>query len=346
MRGRTRLCTAASIAALAALAACSSTQTSMTAPTADKCQVSATSTPSAFAASGGQGSLNITTARDCTWAITTEASWVAISGTRDGQGEASVAYTVSPNPVPSARSAMVMIGSQGVPVNQAAAPCTFTLNHGGDAIGSAGGRLSVDVATIAGCAWTAASDSAWITITSGQSGAASATVALSVAPNAGAARVGRVNIGGQNYTVNQDAVPVAPPPAAPAPNPPAPSPAPTPTPAPSPTPTPAPAPTPGPTPSPKPSPTPAPPPQPAPKPAPPPPADTVNFDGDVAGLSGRCPSTTFTVDGQSIVTDGSTDFKKSECGDLRNGRGVSGKGTTQPDGSVKATQIQVDKHDR
>ena len=42
-----------------------------------------------------------------------------------------------------------------------------------------------------------------------QSGAASATVALSVAPNAGAARVGHVNVGGQNYTINQDAAPVA-----------------------------------------------------------------------------------------------------------------------------------------
>ena len=333
---------AASIAALAAVAACSSTQTSMTAPTADKCQVSASSSPSAFAAGGGQGSLNITTARDCTWSITTEAAWVSIPGEKGGQGEASVAYSVAANPAPAARSAMVMIGSQGVPVNQAAAPCVFTLSRPGDAIGSGGGRLSLDVATLTGCSWNAASDAGWITIVSGQNGAASAAVVLAIASNGGAARVGHLNVGGQIYTVNQDAAPVAPAPPAPAPNPPAPTPAPTPTPAPAPSPAPSPSPSPAPAPQPQPAPKPAP----APTPPPSPGGTTVTFDGAIAGLSGRCPATTFTAGGTSVVTDPSTDFKKSGCGDLRDGRGVSGKGIAQADGSVKATQIQVDKHDR
>jgi hypothetical protein len=357
MRGRIRVCAAASVAVLAALVACSSTQTSMTAPTADKCQVSASSTPSAFTASGGQGSLTITTARDCTWSITSEASWVSIGGERGGQGEASIAYTVAPNPAPAARAAMVMVGSQGVSVSQAAAPCVFTLNRGGDAIGSAGGRMAVDIATLTGCAWTAVSDSAWITVTSSQSGAASATVALSVAANTGPSRVGHVNIGGQNYTVNQDAAPVAPPPPTPAPNPPAPSPAPAPSPSPTPAPTPAPAPAPSPAPtpapapapSPAPSPAPAPQPQPTPKPTPaPPPAPApgggaVSFAGQISGLSGKCPSVSFRVNGTTVVADKETKFKASACADLRNGRDVSGEGTRQADGRVMATQVQVDK---
>jgi outer membrane biosynthesis protein TonB len=369
MRCRNRACAAAAIAALAAVAACSSTQTSMTAPTADKCQVGASSSPSAFSAAGGQGSLNITTARDCTWSITTEASWVSISGEHGGQGEASVAYTVAPNPAPAARSAMVTIGSQGVPLNQAAAPCVFALSRPGDAIGAAGGRLSVDVATLTGCAWTAVSDAGWLTVTSGQNGAASATVALAAASNAGAARVAHLNVGGQNYTVNQAAAPIAPPAPVPAPNPPAPTPAPapapapspspvpaptpvpapspSPTPAPTPSPAPAPAPTPAPAPSPEPDPAPPPHPQPTPPPAPPPPrgGKTVSFGGAIGNLSGACPNVTFSVDGTAVVTDKGTKFKFAACDELRNGRGVTGEGTTQSDGSVKATQIEADKHE-
>src|SRR5205814_10392049 len=75
------------IGSSAALAiACTKTDTSVTAPTAERCSVSATSAPSAFAAAGGQGTVTIVTARDCTWSVATDASWVAIAGERSGQG--------------------------------------------------------------------------------------------------------------------------------------------------------------------------------------------------------------------------------------------------------------------
>src|SRR3954462_5131242 len=158
--------------ALVSLAACSSTQTSINAPTADKCQVSASSSPSAFAAGGGQGSLAITTARDCTWSISTAAGWLTIGGERSGQGEASIPYAVAPNPVPSPRSATLVVGAQSLAVNQAAAACQFSLNRASDKIASTGGRLSVNVVTLTGCAWNAASDAPWISISAGQNGTA------------------------------------------------------------------------------------------------------------------------------------------------------------------------------
>src|SRR3954467_12654613 len=281
---------AVALVALVSLAACSSTQTSLSAPSADKCQVSASSSPSAFAAGGGQGSLAITTARDCTWSISTAAGWLTIGGERSGQGEASIPYAVAPNPVPSPRSATLVVGAQSLAVNQAAGPCQFSLSRGSDTIVAAGGRLSVAVTTLTGCAWNATSDAAWISISSGQSGTTSGTVVVTVAANTAVVRVGHVNIGGQTYTINQQGVPV-----------PAPSPAPSPSPAP--------APTPHPTPSP--SPTPAPSPAPPPSPPPPPPAPrTVEFGGMVSDLGGRCPSVTFTVGDTPAATDESTSKKK------------------------------------
>jgi hypothetical protein len=313
-----------SVLALACLAfACSSTQTSLSAPTDNKCQVTASSAPSAFTATGGSGSLTITTSRDCTWSITTEAAWISIPGDHGGQGEASVAYSVAPNGVPSARSATVVVASQSLTLSQAAAPCQFSLSRGGDAIGYGGGRLSVDLTTLTGCAWTASSGDGWISVVSGQTGNASGSVGVSVSANTGGARVGHVTIGGQTYTVTQDgAPPPSPPP--PPPPPPAPTPQPTPAPAPSPSPT----------------------PPPAPKPTPPPtPPRIVDFQGLVFNLSGNCPNVRFTAGSAVIVADDSTDFHKSKCRDLQNGRMASGKGIVQPNGTIKATQIETDKKD-
>jgi hypothetical protein len=308
---------------------CSKTTTSLTAPTtptADKCQISVSNAPTSFSASGGQGSLTIATSRDCTWSIKTEATWVSIAADSGGQGEASIPYTVAPNPVPSSRAGAIIVDTQSIAISQAAAPCVYTLNRTGEAVAAAGGRLAVDVTTISGCGWTATSAANWIVVSSGQSGNAGGTVGLDVALNVGPARVGEVNIAGQRYAVTQAAAPPPAPDPVPSPSPPAPSPTPAPTPSPSPVP--APAPTPAPT-----------PPPPAPAPAP----QNVDFEGSVSSLSGSCPNVTITVRGMTIVLDRSTDFSRSDCDDLRRGRDVTGSGVTQPNGTIKATDIRVFK---
>jgi hypothetical protein len=185
----------------------------------DRCQITASTSPSSFTASGGSGTLTLTTTRDCTWTVTSNASWVSIVGPASGQGQAAVQYTVAANTVPSPRSGAVVVGSDQVAISQAAAPCSFSLSRSGDSIGAAGGRLSVDVTALSGCAWTATSNASWISIVGGQSGNASGTVQLSVAANTGAARTGQVSVGGQGYSVSQAAAAPTPPPPPPQPPP-------------------------------------------------------------------------------------------------------------------------------
>src|SRR6185295_4540020 len=110
-----------------------------------------------------------------------------------------------------------------------------------------------------------------------------------------------------------------------------------------PAPAPAPAPTPAPAPAPPPTPAPTPPPAPAPAPVPPPPPQPkkVDFEGSVSSVSGVCPNVTISVRGMTIVVDGSTDFKKGDCRDLRQGRDIEGSGTPQSNGTIKATEIRV-----
>jgi hypothetical protein len=308
---------ALALAGAAAFLACSKTTTSLTAPSADKCQVSVSSAPSSFAATGGQGSLTIATERDCTWSIKTEASWLSIGATSGGQGEASIPYTVAPNPVPAARSGAIVVGASSVSVSQAPAPCNFTLSRPAETVGSGGGILSIGVTTIGGCTWSAASTANWIAVSSGSTGNGPGTVGLAVAPNTGGSRSGQVRIAEQLHTVTQSAAP---------PSDPAPAPMPTPTPAP--TPVPAPAPTPAPTPTPTPTPA---------------PAEEREFSGEVSNIFGSCPNIAFGVHGVVVFTDSSTDYSRGKCTDVKRGRDISGSGQVQPNGSIKATRIRINK---
>ena len=287
---------------LSALAlACTKTDTSVTAPTTERCSISATSSPSTFAPGGGQGSLTIVAARDCTWSVTTDASWVSIGGDRSGQGGATVRYDVAANPVPASRSTSLVIGSARVAVSQAAAACVFTLSRSTSSIGSAGGQLSVGVTTLTGCRWTATSADSWIAIASGGSGEASGTVGLSVAANTGGVRVGRVNVAGQNYTVSQDAAPARPP-----------------------------------MPTPPPAPTPPPPPPPAPTPG-----QQRDFEGTVSNVSGTCPTLSFTAGSDRVKTTSSTRFDNISCSDVARGGGtVKGEGVTDSSGAIVATRVE------
>ena len=65
------------------------------------------------------------------------------------------------------------------------------------------GAEQVAVATAPGCAWTAASESAFLSVTSGAMGSGPAAVRYTVAANAGAPRTGALMVAGQRVTVYQ-----------------------------------------------------------------------------------------------------------------------------------------------
>jgi hypothetical protein len=69
-----------------------------------------------------------------------------------------------------------------------------------------GGTGTVAVSASAGCAWTARSSVAWVTVASGTSGVGNGRVAFSVAANPGGARTGAISIAGHTFTVTQAAL--------------------------------------------------------------------------------------------------------------------------------------------
>ena len=219
------------VVAAAATPGCTESTTSVAQPSSSKCQITATNQPASYPSAGGRGSVSIGATRDCGWTINSNASWIAIAGDRSGSGDAVVNYTVSENSVPSARSATLAVDAVQLPVSQAAAPCTYAIAPAEASINAAAGALSVGVTTVSGCAWTAASNAPWLTITNVASGNASATVAVAVAANSGAARDGTLTIAGKTFIARQAASgspgpPPPPPPSPPNPPPPPPSPSP------------------------------------------------------------------------------------------------------------------------
>jgi hypothetical protein len=90
------------------------------------------------------------------------------------------------------------------------AACTYQLSGTSQNFVAAGGAGTVNVTTTAGCAWTAVSNSGFVTVVTGANGNGNGTVTFSVAANAGAARNGTITIAGQTFTVTQDALPPLP----------------------------------------------------------------------------------------------------------------------------------------
>ena len=83
--------------------------------------------------------------------------------------------------------------------------CNYSLSSASQNIPATAGIGSVNVIAASGCAWTAASNAAWVTVTSGASGNGNGTVNFSVAANTGAGRTGTITAAGQTFTINQAA---------------------------------------------------------------------------------------------------------------------------------------------
>src|SRR5688572_8224296 len=183
------------------------TQLSPGAPVPPPCAYTINPTSANVAGEGGPGTATVTAAANCTWTAAGGVTWITVTSGASGNGNGSVAYTVAANSG-SARSGSLTIAGQTLTISQAAVvpACTYTINPPTANVGASGGAgPSVTVTTAGGCAWTAASNDQWITVTSGANGNGNGTVGYAVAANTGAARNATLTIAGHTFTVTQAA---------------------------------------------------------------------------------------------------------------------------------------------
>lgn len=191
-------------ALLAAFACGSSSQTSLAPSSGVRCAVQGQAETTTFSADGGSSTLRISTDRECTWSVQSEASWVAFAGEARGQGEGTVPFTIAPNGDPAGRSGAVSVNDQRMQISQAGRPCELRLSSTQESVTASGGQQTVHVdASSSQCTWSAATDVPWISILEGTEGAGDGAVVFQVAPLTGPTRTGTLTIAGQGVTIQQ-----------------------------------------------------------------------------------------------------------------------------------------------
>lgn len=91
------------------------------------------------------------------------------------------------------------------PTEPSPTPCSYTLSTSSLSFGAGGGPGSVNVTTASHCTWAAASDRAWMSITSGATGTGNGVVNVSLTPNPSeTARTGTLTIAGQAVSVQEE----------------------------------------------------------------------------------------------------------------------------------------------
>ena len=158
-------------------------------------------------ASGGDGSVAVTSAGGCGWAAVSNAPWIEITSQPISTGNGQVTYLVRDNPGPAPRTGTITIANKLFTITQegqSSPACTFAISPQFAAFNLPGGPGSITVTTQAGCAWQAESNSSWITLTSPCCGAGNGQVSYIVAPNTtGSARNGVITIAGKKFNVKQ-----------------------------------------------------------------------------------------------------------------------------------------------
>ncbi len=197
-----------SIALLHACTTSSSTSLNPNAPGTARCGVTATAQPPSVGAPGGSGSVLVSTNRECAWEASSGSDWLSLGPTRAGQGDGRVTWVAAANAIASERRGAIDVNGTRVEIAQAAAACAFALDRLRTSVDAPGGRHDVVVTAPAGCAWSARTDAAWLSIVSGASGTGGGTVAIQVAANPSAQpRSGTLTIAGLTYTVDQAGMP-------------------------------------------------------------------------------------------------------------------------------------------
>ena len=199
-----RLTSLAWVAALALVAAaCGSSSTTSSGPTPVKCQVSLSLPLSTVDATGGTGTLNVSTSAECAWSAASSVSWISGLTPASGQGQGQVQFQVAPNPGPSPRQGDITLNGVTARLSQMGVGCRIELDPRSRSFEAGAATGTVAVTTAAGCPWTATSNDPWLAVTAGGSGSANGTVTYSVASNNGAARAGTISIGDQTFVVTQ-----------------------------------------------------------------------------------------------------------------------------------------------
>lgn len=174
------------------------------------CSFAISPTSQSVAAGGGSGTVTVTAGSGCAWTAVRNALWLSVTAGASGTGGGSVTFSAAANTGTTTRTGTLTIAGKTFTVTQPGVACTFSITPVSVLVGSRGlASGTVTVTSQAGCAWTSASNVAWITVTGSGSGNGTATYV--VAENTGTvSRTGTLTVAGKTFTVQQGVKPRSP----------------------------------------------------------------------------------------------------------------------------------------
>jgi hypothetical protein len=160
-----------------------------------------------FGASGGEGSIAVTSPGSCNWAAVSNDGWIQITSIPAGSGNGRVNYLVRDNLGSTPRTGTISVANLTFTVTQEGPPalsCAYSISPQFATFNTSGGTGSVNLTTGAACAWKAESNKPWLVVTSPCCAIGSGSVSYRVDPNpTGIGRSGVITIGGQKFNVKQ-----------------------------------------------------------------------------------------------------------------------------------------------
>ena len=176
------------------------------------CAITLPQPSASIGVSGGSGTFPVQA--NCTWSASSNSGWITVPNNTGGTTNGTVSYTVAANACAPQRIGPVSVtsftASQQFQISQAGSPGNFATSPTSVTVPAAGvtGGI-IDVATGAGCQWTATVDASWITVLAGKSGSGNGGIGYSVPANSGPQRTGHITgqPGPWVVTVTQQALP-------------------------------------------------------------------------------------------------------------------------------------------
>lgn len=167
------------------------------------CAFQLSSPGASFDSGGGSTTVSVATAAGCNWSAVSPDSWAQVVSGGTGTGPGSVNISTSANSS-GARSTILVIGGQNFVISQSGAGCSAALQAPSAKFGASSAQSTVELTT--NCAWTAASNVPWVSISGATTGTGNATITFAVAQNSLATgRAGSLTIAGLIFAVRQSA---------------------------------------------------------------------------------------------------------------------------------------------
>lgn len=160
---------------------------------------------SEFGKDAATGTFSVSAPNDCAWTSTSTASWLLVSS-GNGSGNGTVSYEVARNLDVVARTATITVANKAFTVRQSGdiGGCQYSVAPVDLSSCMSAGSVTANVITQAGCSWTVAPSSSWITLPSGASGTGPGAITIAFSENYDAPRDGIVMVRWPTPTAGQN----------------------------------------------------------------------------------------------------------------------------------------------